>query len=382
MTNTSSPRRVGIIGGGIFGVATAWFLARAGVEIILLNDGPLANGASNRSIAWLNSANRRSAEYHALRMLGMDRWRSFRAHRPESHGFLRFDGGLRWKSLIDGATLHETLKYEQGIGYDSQWLDCDQIAQKISGVDPSSIKEGHAIYNPGEGWVDLPSVISLMARELRARGATLVENAGKSDIVTNSGKVSAVRTAAGDLFEVDAALLATGPSVPEAVRELGMPMGDDSPVSLLILTKPIASGLRCVLNTPRAAIRPAVNNCLAIDSGWVERAMIIHDDGSFEYSDETVQTLLQEAEKLIIGNPKLQIDHVGVGRKPIPGGGEPVAGALGGIEGYYVAFSHSGATLGLILPELLAREILTGEISPLFANFRPTRYADDVRAAQ
>lgn len=375
MTTNSSPLCVGIIGGGIFGVATAWHLARAGAEIVLLNDGPLANGASCRSIAWLNSANRRSQEYHTLRLLGMDRWRSFRSHRPETHGFLRFDGGLRWKSLIDGATLEETLHYEQGIGYDSEWVDSDEISRRVAGVDPKSVNNGHAIFNAGEGWVDLPSVIGLMAKEILALGGKIVEDAGKSEIETASGRVTAVRTAGGERFSVDAALLATGPSVPEAVRDLGMPMGDDSPVSLLILTKPVASGLRAVLNTPRAAVRPAVNNCLAIDSGWVERAMVIHEDGSFEYSDDDVQTLLSEAEKLIRGNPKLEIDSIGVGRKPIPGGGEPVVGALDGIDGYYVAFSHSGATLGLILPELLAREILGGEPSPLFETFRPGRYA-------
>ena len=41
---------------------------------------------------------------------------------------------------------------------------------------------------------------------------------------------------------------------------------------------------------------------------------------------------------------------------------------------YYVAFSHSGATLGLIVGELLAQEILSGEPHPMLATFRPRRF--------
>ena len=58
----------------------------------------------------------------------------------------------------------------------------------------------------------------------------------------------------------------------------------------------------------------------------------------------------------------------------MPKDGEPVLGALDGVPGYYVAFSHSGATMGLIAGELLAREIVSGEVSPLLATFRPGRF--------
>ncbi len=63
-----------------------------------------------------------------------------------------------------------------------------------------------------------------------------------------------------------------------------------------------------------------------------------------------------------------------VGSKPIPGDGEPVVGALKDIPGYYVA-SHSGATLGLIVGELLAFEVATGGEHPMLATFRPERFS-------
>jgi glycine/D-amino acid oxidase-like deaminating enzyme len=47
----------------------------------------------------------------------------------------------------------------------------------------------------------------------------------------------------------------------------------------------------------------------------------------------------------------------GAGPKPVPGDGNPVLGDVPGVDRLFVAFSHSGATLGLITGELLALSI-------------------------
>lgn len=89
---------------------------------------------------------------------------------------------------------------------------------------------------------------------------------------------------------------------------------------------------------------------------------------------DKIERDLDEASKVVEGNPKLEVASIGVGGKPIPGDGEPVVGALKAIPGYYVAFSHSGATLGLIVGELLAYEVATGTEHPMLATFRPERF--------
>lgn len=79
-----------IIGAGIFGVSTGLQLARRGVRVTIVNDGPPANGASGRSLSWLNSARMRSKPYHLLRMAGIDRYRTLAAHHPNVN-WLRFE---------------------------------------------------------------------------------------------------------------------------------------------------------------------------------------------------------------------------------------------------------------------------------------------------
>jgi len=52
---TTKPTHVVVIGGGILGASTAAHLARGGAQVTLVTAGSLADGASGRSIAWLNS---------------------------------------------------------------------------------------------------------------------------------------------------------------------------------------------------------------------------------------------------------------------------------------------------------------------------------------
>jgi glycine/D-amino acid oxidase-like deaminating enzyme len=51
-----------------------------------------------------------------------------------------------------------------------------------------------------------------------------------------------------------------------------------------------------------------------------------------------------------------------------------VFGELAELPGCVVAFTHSGATLGLIAGELLSYEILSGARHPMLAAFRPERF--------
>ena len=106
MNASTKPLKVVVIGGGIFGVSTSVHLARLGVRTVLINDGPLANGASGRSLAWLNSARKRADAYHRLRLAGIDRYRTLAARYPNAP-WLRFDGGLTWDADDAGNEIAE-----------------------------------------------------------------------------------------------------------------------------------------------------------------------------------------------------------------------------------------------------------------------------------
>ncbi|MCU1544670.1 MAG: dependent oxidoreductase [Microbacteriaceae bacterium] len=373
MTSLPARPRVAVIGAGILGVSTALELARLGADVTLVTEGSVASQASGRSLSWLNSSRKRSSTYHALRVLGIDRYRTLAWAHPGAD-WLRFDGGLTWDAGGDGNGIADAFAHERSLGYDARLLAAEDIAGVTPGVDASLVTPEGAIFNPGEGWVDLPSLIRVLLEEYAAAGGTLLVDAGKAAIDVEDGRVTGVSTAAGADIEVDAAVLAAGAAVPSIVAELGVHIGDASPIALLVKTKPGDFALRAVLNTPRVAVRPTPDGALVLDSAWSEEEVVVRDDGGYEIADTTVAGLLAEASAVLEGNPELELESYGVGPKPIPGDGEPVFGELEGITGYFVAFSHSGATLGLIAGELIASEVVSGQRHPLLADFRPARF--------
>jgi glycine/D-amino acid oxidase-like deaminating enzyme len=370
----SSSLRVAVIGGGILGASSAVQLARLGARVTLVTEGGLSSEASGRSLAWLNSARFRSAEYHKLRMIGIDRYRTLAVRYPAA-SWLRFDGGLTWDADDSSNEIAEAFAHEQSIGYDAQLLAPEQVAAVTPGVDARAITRQGAIFNPGEGWVDLPSLIRVLLDEFVTLGGEIVTHAGRATVDINGARATGVSTTSGKRFEADAVLVAAGAAVPKMASEVGVTIPDATPISLLIRSKPLKVGLRAVLNTPRVAVRPTPDGAIVFDAAWSEDEVIRHADGTYEVQESTVQKLAEEASAVLAGNPKIEVESYGVGPKPVPQDGEPVLGALDAVPGYFVAFTHSGATMGLITGELLAREIVTGEVSPLLANFRPGRFA-------
>ena len=366
--------RVGVVGGGVLGVSTAAQLARAGASVVLVSDGPLTSSASGRSLSWLNSSGERSDAYHRLRTAGIDRYRTLSTHHPDAD-WLRFDGGVTWNAPGEGEALRATHAHEQAIGYDSVLLTPEQVAARFPSISAAAVPPEGAIWNPGEGWVDLPSLVAVLVEELRSYGGEVVTGAGAARLETGGSGVTGIRAANGGYWPVDAAVLATGAGVPQAAAELNVHIPEATPLALLVRTEPVATDLRPVLNTPRVAVRRAPGGSLCVDADWITASIVGDETDGWSAPDDMVAELLHEGSRLLAGHPELRPASVGIGHKPIPADGEPVVGALPGVPGAHVVFTHSGATLGLILGELLADQVLTGEQPALLAPFTPARFA-------
>ncbi|KAB8312548.1 FAD-binding oxidoreductase [Erwinia endophytica] len=372
MSATASSKKIAVIGAGVMGVSIATHLQRQGAEVRLITETEPASGASSHSLAWLNSAGERSLAYHALRMAGIDRYRTLFARHPECE-WLRFDGGLYWgKDDASGTLARHT--YETSLGYDSHLTHAATVDNFTPNIAHQAIADS-AIFNPGEGWVSLPHLIRFLLQEFTSGGGKLVTQAGKAQVITDAaGIATGVSTAKAGNFSADSVVVACGPYTPEVVEPLGVTLPNGSPVAMLVTTEPVEHGLKAVLNTPRAAVRPNPGNSLVMDHDWYESQFTQDAQGNYQIPPAVISELLAESAKLLAGQPTLKAAGYRAGLKPIPGDGDPVLGELAKVPGCFVAFTHSGATLALIVGELLAGEILSGEKHPMLAAFRAERF--------
>lgn len=375
MSRSLAGPRVAVVGGGVLGVSTAAQLARRGADVVLVTEGALGSGASGRSLAWLNSfGGMRSEAYHQLRMAGIDRYRTLAARVPGVTEYLRFDGGLTWAEPGKEHLHREQLAHMRRHGYDARWIGPDEVASCTPGVDPRAVPADGAIFNPGEGWVDLIRLIGHLADELKDAGGRVLTETGPASVLTGGSGVRAVTAPSGERLEVDHVLLAAGAEVPRMLSQYDVKIPDATSTALLVRTKPVAVTLRATLNTPHVSLRPTPDGGLVMDSDEAAAKVVAGSDGSYDVPPGAAGALLAEASRILAEHPALEVWSLGAGAKPIPGDGEPVLGAVSQVPGLHVAFTHSGATLALIAGELIAEEILTGDPSPLLADFSPERF--------
>lgn len=214
----------------------------------------LASEATGRSLSWLNSAGERSTPYHQLRVAGVDRYRTLFAADP-TREWLQFGGGLMWNAAGHKEATEARHAYEESIGYDSKLLAPEDIAKVTPGIDSGAVPE-NAIFNPGEGWVSLPDLVNFLMEEFHSLGGRLVLNAGKVSVTVDGGKAAGVETSGGATYAADAVLVACGAATPGVVKPLGVEIPNGSPVSMLVVTKPVEHRVTAVMNTPAPRCAP------------------------------------------------------------------------------------------------------------------------------
>jgi len=77
-----------VIGGGIVGVSTAWFLARQGVDVVLCEKGHIAGEQSGRNWGWVRVQGRDTREIPMM-LESMRIWESLKDDIGEDVGFTR-----------------------------------------------------------------------------------------------------------------------------------------------------------------------------------------------------------------------------------------------------------------------------------------------------
>ncbi|HVX47244.1 MAG TPA: FAD-binding oxidoreductase [Mycobacteriales bacterium] len=365
-----------VLGDGIFGTSTAHALADAGARVTQIGRGPGSGGATWRSFAWLNAAQAVPEAYHRLRLLSLSRYRTW-AQGPAGSA-IHFPGALAWErdgatvQLLQGAEEVEpvagTYRRLRDLGHDVRSISAAAAQALEPALASESLAAEGILWSRDEGWVDLPALVGLLRAEfpgryVQSRATLLLDDAG----------TASVRLADGTVIAGDAVVVAAGASTRPVFAEVGIPVPERSTKAALLFTEPAPIQPRMLLRTPAGSVRPRPGGGLVVHTSDVESQVRIDESGQVVLDDPAViDAALERVAGCFRGDVRLALDRVALGMRPIPGDGLPIVGRVAGT--CFVAFSHSGATLGPIIGELLAGEVL-GTQSPLLAPFRPGRFA-------
>ncbi len=182
-----------VIGGGVIGVMTAWFLAERGLRVTLCEKGRIAGEQSSRNWGWIRQQGRDPAELpimvEALRI-----WKSLAQEFGDALGFRQEGVIYLAKTEREMVGFADWLSVVQGHGLDTALMTKGQVAQHLKGA--AEIWQGGLITPSdarAEPWVAVP----LLATGAVARGAVIVENCAVRALDLVGGQVAGVITEQG-----------------------------------------------------------------------------------------------------------------------------------------------------------------------------------------
>ena len=206
-----------IIGGGIVGVSTAWFLAQEDVNVVVCEKGHIAGEQSSRNWGWIRKQGRDVRELPM--MIESHRiWRRFEEETGEDVGYA--EGGCYYlaASESDVDNYESWIPTAREFELDTRIIQGDELAKHF---DNTSQTWPGALYTASDGRAEPHKAVPAMARVASRLGATVLTGCAVRGIETEAGKVSSVVTEHGRI-RTSSVLCAAGAWSSMFCRSLGI----------------------------------------------------------------------------------------------------------------------------------------------------------------
>jgi len=364
------PTDVIIVGGGVIGCSIAYYLAREGVKVAVLDKGEIG-GEASRAAAGMLAPLAEVEEDGPFQELGLASLRLF----PHLSEALEQECGVDVEYLRSGILRvalteeqAEHLKYSAlrpaSPGLELHWLERDELRALEPGLAPEI---RGALYSPEEHQVNADRLVQALARA--AHGAVLRQGIRVAGLARRGTRVTGVRISGGRL-SAGHVVLAAGAWTGKVARGVGV----DLPVF------PVR-GQMIALPASRSAPRHIV---------WGEDGYLVPKANGLVFAGATVERvgfrknvtvggtsgLRRMAKSLMPRLAGLDAVDAWAGFRPGSADGLPILGPVPGWEGLSVACGHfrNGILLAPITGDLIARSILDGSSNEALAPFSPARF--------
>jgi len=415
----SGPKVV-VVGGGVIGLSCAYYLARGGAQVVLLERERLGAGASEGNAGTISPGhaplNKPGRVAKAIRQMldptsplyirpswnpALWRWLwGFARYCTDEHvaWAMRVMAPLGqqtyalWQELVTEERIeceyradryYDVCSTEDGLGestrearilerqgYTPEVLDADELRYREPAMGPRPIG---GIYYPEAATLDPALFIERFADVARRLGVEIREGVGAGALSIERGGVTGVRLDSGGTERADAVVLATGPYSLSMARRAGirLPVQPGKGYHRDIGIGPNgAPPLRsaCVLNESSVFCPPLytfVRFAGTMEFSGVNRVM----------RPPRLRQLTRAAREVFpdLGTARPQSEWCGL--RPMSVDGLPIVGPLGDVEGLSVATGHGmlGVTLAPVTGEIIARHVLEGS-DPRTEALSPARF--------
>lgn len=194
-----------VIGAGALGASTAFYLAKSGLSVALLDKAELASQTSPRA-AGLSGQLRSDEAMTRIAVKAVGKIENFEAETGEKMTFLQ-PGSLKIARRTEHeAQLHEEVAQGQRLGLDVAMISPDDAQRLMPYLSTEGIRA--VMHMRTDVYLEPVQIPAGYARASERLGATLLPHTSVQEIVTRGGTVAGVRTSRGEIrtrIVVDAA---------------------------------------------------------------------------------------------------------------------------------------------------------------------------------
>ncbi|MBJ89492.1 MAG: hypothetical protein CMO98_06475 [Woeseia sp.] len=297
-----------IIGGGIVGVSTAWFLARQGIDVVLCEKGHIAGEQSGRNWGWIRQQGRDPRELPMM-IESSHIFAKLEEQIGEDIGFRRSGCLYTATSEKDMQRYHDWVETAREFELDTRVIDADTLSDLAEGVWPGIYG---AMYTPSDGFAEPHKTGPAIARAAQRAGAKVLTGCAVRGIELSAGRVSSVITEHGPI-QTSLVLCAAGAWTSMFCRSLGVEVPQLKVRGTVARTASAANIVSGALWHKKIGIRRRDDGGYTVAHG----SILDHDitPSTFRYAPKFIKALMQELEVLRIRIGKDFFTELAIPRK-------------------------------------------------------------------
>ncbi|MGF6963182.1 glycine/D-amino acid oxidase-like deaminating enzyme [Paraburkholderia sp. WC7.3g] len=223
-----------IAGAGIMGCAAAYYLARRGLSVAVLDKSRIAGQQSSRAWGFVRQQGREAAEV-PLMMASIPLWKELERE-------LNFDlewrqGGCLYVATHDEdwASFRQWIDVARQYGLDTRTLDRGQIDAVVTGMQGPALG---GLYTPSDGQAEPRRVAAAFAARAAEAGARFFEGCGVLGVERGGGAIAGVVTERGTIRTARFVCVA-GASSWRLLRTLGLELPQQAVRGTCMRTNPL-----------------------------------------------------------------------------------------------------------------------------------------------